>query len=58
MSAEVQESGGKRGKSKQKKMTVRVDFTPMVDMQLHYCWELITNSIITRENLTIRIIPR
>ena len=32
MSAEVQESGGKRGKSKQKKMTVRVDFTPMVDM--------------------------
>ena len=97
MSAEVQESGGKRGKSKQKKMTVRVDFTPMVDMnmllitffmlcttlskpqtmeismpsndkditenqklhkQLRYCWELITNSIITRENLTIRIIPR
>ena len=30
MSAEVQESGGKRGKSKQKKITVRVDFTPMV----------------------------
>ena len=25
MSAEVQESGGKRGKSKQKKITVRVD---------------------------------
>ena len=34
MSAEVQESGGKRGKSKQKKMTVRVDFTPMVDMNM------------------------
>lgn len=34
MSAEVQESGGKRGKSKQKKMTVRVDFTPMVDLSL------------------------
>ena len=33
MSAEVQESGGKRGKSKQKKMTVRVDFTPMVDIR-------------------------
>ena len=33
MSAEVQESSGKkRGKGKQKKMTVRVDFTPMVDM--------------------------
>ena len=31
MSAEVQESSGKkRGKGKQKKMTVRVDFTPMV----------------------------
>ena len=29
MSAEVQESSGKRGKGKQKKMTVRVDFTPM-----------------------------
>ena len=35
MSAEVQESGGKkRGKGKQKKMTVRVDFTPMVDMNM------------------------
>ena len=34
MSAEVQESGGKRGKSKQKKITVRVDFTPMVDMNM------------------------
>lgn len=34
MSAEVQESSGKTGKSKQKKMTVRVDFTPMVDMNM------------------------
>ena len=34
MSAEVQESGGKRGKSKQKKISVRVDFTPMVDMNM------------------------
>ena len=34
MSAEVQESSGKRGKSKQKKITVRVDFTPMVDMNM------------------------
>ncbi len=33
--AEIQEnSGGKTGKSKQKKMTVRVDFTPMVDMNM------------------------
>ncbi len=34
--AEIQESGGKKkgGKSKQKKMTVRVDFTPMVDMNM------------------------
>lgn len=36
MSAEVQESnaGKKGGKGKQKKMTVRVDFTPMVDMNM------------------------
>ena len=32
--AEVQESGGKNGKSKQKKFAVRVDFTPMVDMNM------------------------
>jgi len=35
MSAEVQESKKKKGgKGKQKKMTVRVDFTPMVDMNM------------------------
>ncbi|MBR5542420.1 MAG: biopolymer transporter ExbD [Bacteroides sp.] len=35
MSAEIQDNGGKKGKqSKQKKMTVRVDFTPMVDMNM------------------------
>ena len=34
MSAEVQESGGKNGKSKQKKFAVWVDFTPMVDMNM------------------------
>ena len=34
MSAEVQESGGKNGKSKQKKFAVRGDFTPMVDMNM------------------------
>ena len=34
MSAEVQESGGKNGKIKQKKFAVRVDFTPMVDMNM------------------------
>ncbi|ADV43116.1 biopolymer transporter ExbD [Bacteroides helcogenes] len=33
--AEIQESGNKKGgKGKQKKMTVRVDFTPMVDMNM------------------------
>ena len=33
--AEIQENGNKKGgKSKQKKMTVRVDFTPMVDMNM------------------------
>lgn len=34
MSAEVQESGRKRKGTRQKKMTVRVDFTPMVDMNM------------------------
>ena len=34
MSAEVQESGGNIGKSKQKKFAVRVDFTPRVDMNM------------------------
>lgn len=34
MSAEVQENGGKKEKSKQKKFAVRVDFTPMVDMNM------------------------
>ena len=34
MSAEVQESGVKNGKSKQKKFAMRVDFTPMVDMNM------------------------
>ena len=33
MSAEIQDSGKKKS-SKQKKMTVRVDFTPMVDMNM------------------------
>ena len=33
--AEIQESGNKKGgKSKQKKMTVRVDITHMVDMNM------------------------
>ncbi len=33
--AEVQQSGGNgKGKSHQKKMTIRVDFTPMVDMNM------------------------
>ena len=33
--AEVQDNGGRKGKgSKQKKMAVRVDFTPMVDMNM------------------------
>ncbi|MBS6240925.1 MAG: biopolymer transporter ExbD [Bacteroides sp.] len=36
MMAEIQENGNKNkgGKNKQKKMTVRVDFTPMVDMNM------------------------
>ena len=34
MSAEVQESRKKGKESKQKKMAVRVDFTPMVDMNM------------------------
>ncbi len=31
---DMQTSGGKKGNSKQKKMNVRVDFTPMVDMMM------------------------
>ena len=39
--AEIQENGNKKGgKSKQKKMTVRVDFTPMVDMNMFLCYFL------------------
>lgn len=34
MSAEIQESGRKGKGTKQKKMAVRVDFTPMVDMNM------------------------
>lgn len=30
----AQDNGGKKGKSHQKKMTIRVDFTPMVDMNM------------------------
>lgn len=48
MSAEVQESGGKRGKSKQKKITVRVDFTPMVDS-----WQEASVSYDNSQSLTI-----
>ena len=40
MSAEVQESGNKKKGSKQKKMTVRVDFTPMVDMNMRKSWNI------------------
>src|SRR5574344_2121642 len=32
--AQIEQSGGGKGKSHQKKMTVRVDFTPMVDMNM------------------------
>ena len=32
--AEIQEGGNKKSNSKQKKMTVRVDFSPMVDMNM------------------------
>ena len=34
MSAEIQENGRKGKGTKQKKMAVRVDFTPMVDMNM------------------------
>ena len=32
--AEIQDNGGKKKGSKQKKMNIRVDFTPMVDMNM------------------------
>ena len=49
--AEIQESGNKKGgKSKQKKMTVRVDFTPMVDNE-HVADYLLYALYLTRANL-------
>ena len=32
--AEIQDNGGEKKKGKQKKMNIRVDFTPMVDMNM------------------------
>ena len=32
--AQIEQSGGGKGKSHQKKMEIRVDFTPMVDMNM------------------------
>ena len=54
MSAEVQESSGKRGKGKQKKMTVRVDFTPMVDMNmLLITFFMLTSTFVKKEPVQV-----
>ena len=55
MSAEIQESSGKKGKrSKQKKMAVRVDFTPMVDMNmLLITFFMLTSTFIKKEPVQV-----
>ena len=54
MSAEVQESGGKNGKSKQKKFAVRVDFTPMVDMNmLLITFFMLTSTFVKKEPVQV-----
>ena len=55
--AEIQDNGGKKGKgSKQKKMAVRVDFTPMVDMNmLLICFFMLCTSMIKPQTMEINM---
>lgn len=56
MAEVAQDNGGKKGKSHQKKMTVRVDFTPMVDMNmLLITFFMLCTSMIKSQTLQISL---
>ena len=56
MAEVAQDNGGGKGKSHQKKMTIRVDFTPMVDMNmLLITFFMLCTTMIKSQTLTIAL---